>query len=159
MTNKALVDGDFLPQFELLSTSLNVVTNKQISGKNTLLFIYPKDDTASCTKEVKDFSNCKQSFINLNLGLYGISKDNIASHKKFMLKHSLQVELLSDETISFIKAIGSWVEKSMYGKKYLGVERTSLLISKNNKIIKIWRKVKVPGHVQEVLNFAEKNVT
>ena len=143
--------GDVLPDFELISTTGKLVSKNSIAGKTVLFFIYPKDDTASCTKEAQDFSNYEAQFAELGVQVFGISKDSIQSHNKFSSKYSLTVELLSDESVDFIKSIGAWVEKQMYGKTYMGVERTSLLISDHGKLLKIWRKVRVPGHVEEVL--------
>ena len=153
---RKLKEGDNLPKFHIMSTNGNSKTNEDFEGKPTLFFIYPKDDTTSCTKEAKNFSDFKQKFLDIGVEVYGISKDSIESHKKFINKHSLNIELLSDAELNFITLIGAWVEKSMYGKKYMGVERTSILVSKTGKILKIWEKVRVPGHVQEVLNFLEQ---
>ena len=151
MVNNSIRLGDLLPDFELISTTSKLVSKNSIAGKSVLFFIYPKDDTASCTKEAQNFSNYEAQFAELGVQVFGISKDSIQSHNKFSSKHSLTVELLSDESVDFIKSIGAWVEKQMYGKTYMGVERTSLLISDHGKLLKIWRKVRVPGHVEEVL--------
>ena len=145
-----------LPDFQLMSTSDKIITNDYILGKKIIFFIYPKNDTSSCTKEAQSFSDSKQAFQDLGIEVFGVSKDTIASHKKFIAKHALNIELLSDESIEFLKKIGSWVEKSMYGKKYMGIDRTTFLISEHGEILKIWRKVKVSGHVQEVLTFAQQ---
>ena len=149
-------EGDPLPEFELLSTSGKLVTKNSIAGNKVLFFIYPKDDTSSCTKEAQNFSDYETRFEEQGVQVFGVSKDSIQSHKKFSTKYSLTVELLSDESVSFITSMGAWVEKQMYGKTYMGVERTSFLISDHNKLLKIWRKVKVPGHVQEVLETVKK---
>ena len=151
MVNNSIRLGDLLPDFELISTTSKLVSKNSIAGKSVLFFIYPKDDTASCTKEAQNFSNYEAQFAELGVQVFGISKDSIQSHNKFSSKYSLTVELLSDESVDFIKSIGAWVEKQMYGKTYMGVERTSLLISDHGKLLKIWRKVRVPGHVEEVL--------
>ena len=149
-------EGDTLPEFQIMSTVGTEKTNEDFIGSATLFFIYPKNDTNSCTKEAKNFSDSKQKFLDLGIKIYGVSKDTIESHKKFKAKHALNIELLSDSKLHFITAIGAWVEKSMYGKKYMGVERTTILVTKNGKIWKIWKKVRVPRHVQEVLNFLEQ---
>ena len=151
-----ITEGNVLPKFELTSTTGKTINEKDILGKNTLLFIYPKDGTKSCTLEAQEFSNCKKSFAALGIQVFGISGDSIASHKKFLNKYDLDLELLSDEDLSFIQLIGSWVEKSMYGKKYMGIERTTVLVSKEGKVLKIWRKVRVRDHVNQVLAFAKK---
>ena len=157
MSLKQLQDGDMLLPFKLNSSAGKVITNDDLLGRKTILFIYSKDGTASCTKEAQNFSNVKQKFLNLNAEIYGISKDSITLHKKFINKFNLKIDLLSDETAEFITSIGSWVEKSMYGKKYMGTERTTILISEKGRILQIWRKVRVPGHVEEVLSFVENN--
>jgi peroxiredoxin Q/BCP len=151
-------EGDVLPEFELVSTSGQSLTNHTILGRNILFFIYPKDDTSSCTKEAQSFSENKKDFIANGVEVYGVSKDSLQSHIKFISKYSLNIELLSDVNCAFISSIGAWVEKSMYGRNYMGVERTSLLVSEQGKILKIWRKVRVPGHVQEVLQNIKINV-
>ena len=156
MTPLSIKKGDFLPKFSLESTSGELITNDKLLGKNVLLFIYPKDNTSSCTKEAQEFSSQTQYFLNGGISIFGISKDSINSHNKFISKYGLKLELLSDERLTFISAIGAWVEKSMYGKKYMGVERTTLFISKDGKILEIWRKVKVLGHVKNVLLYIKK---
>ena len=156
MKAKTLNEGDSLPEFQLLSTSGLTITNKDTEDKNIIIFIYSKNDTSSCTKEAKSFSDCHQNFLDLDVKIFGVSRDTVASHKKFSSKYSLNLELLSDENAEFICNVGSWVEKSMYGKKYMGIDRTTILISKDGKVLKIWRKVRVPGHVPEVLNFVKE---
>ena len=158
MVNYSIRLGNLLPDFELISTTGKLVNNNSIAGKTVLFFIYPKDDTASCIKEAQNFSNYEAQFSELGVQVFGISKDSIQSHNKFLSKYSLTVELLSDESVDFIKSIGAWVEKQMYGKTYMGVERTSLLISDYGKLLKIWRKVRVPNHVEEVLETIKKLV-
>ena len=150
MTLKTIREGELLPDFRLISTSGEYLTKNKILGKNILFFIYPKDDTSSCTKQAIGFSENLDTFNENGVTVYGVSKDSITSHKHFIEKYSLNVELLSDESLTFISLFGAWVEKTMYGKKYMGVERTSILVSDEGKILKIWRKVKVPNHVQEV---------
>ena len=158
MVNNKIRIGDLVPEFELISTTGKLVSINSIGGKTVLFFIYPKDDTASCTKEAQNFSNYEAQFAELGVQVFGISKDSIQSHNKFSSKYSLTVELLSDESVGFIKSMGAWVEKQMYGKTYMGVERTSLLISDHGKLLKIWRKVRVPSHVEEVLETIKKLV-
>ena len=157
MTSNKLQEGDLLPDFELNSTSGQSLTRTNILGKNLVFFIYPKNDTSSCTKEAQSFSKNKTAFTTNGVEVFGVSKDSLESHTKFISKHSLTIELLSDENLTFISSIGAWVEKTMYGKKYMGVERTSLLVSNSGKIIKIWRKVRVKGHITEVLEKIKQN--
>ena len=144
-------EGDTLPEFQIMSTIGKEKTNEDFIGNATLFFIYSKNDTNSCTKEAKSFSDAKQKFLDLGIKIYGVSKDTIESHKKFKTKHALDIELLSDSKLHFITAIGAWVEKSMYGKKYIGVDRSTFLINSKGLVVKEWRSVKVKGHVLEVL--------
>tara|TARA_A100001011_G_C14295577_1_gene838268 strand:- start:855 stop:1328 length:474 start_codon:yes stop_codon:yes gene_type:complete len=155
---KKITEGDALPEFSLESISGETLTKRDILGNNTLFFIYPKNGTKSCTLEANDFSNLKKSFVELGLRIYGISCDSITSHKKFISKHGLDLELLYDENSNFVTSVGSWVEKSMYGKKYMGIERTTILVNKEGRVIKLWRKVRVPEHALNVLAFAKKEL-
>ena len=116
-----------------------------------ILYFYPKDDTPGCTKEAIEFSNNSDFFIKNNISIIGVSKDTVDKHNKFILKYNLKVILGSDISGEICDKFGVWVEKSMYGKKYMGIERSTFLISKNNTILKIWRKVRVKGHVDEVI--------
>jgi len=143
--------NDLAYNFTLNSCSSGVVSLDKTNNKYNILYFYPKDDTSGCTLEAQDFSSLKDEFAKLGVGIYGISKDNIKSHNKFKEKYHLSVELLSDEE-GIAEKYGVWVEKSMYGKKYMGIERTTFLIDNNMKIIKVWNKVKVDGHAQEVLD-------
>ena len=122
-----------------------------------ILYFYPKDNTPGCTKEAIEFSNNSDFFIKNNISIIGVSKDTVDKHNKFILKYNLKVILGSDVTGEICEKFGVWVEKSMYGKKYMGIERSTFLISKNNSISKIWRKVRVKGHVDEVI-LASKNL-
>jgi len=117
-----------------------------------IIYFYPKDDTPGCTKEAIEFSYNSDFFSKNSITIIGISKDTVDKHEKFILKHNLKVILGSDITGDICEKFGVWVEKSMYGKKYMGIERSTFLISKNNSISKIWRKVKVKGHVDEVIS-------
>lgn len=121
-----------------------------------VLFFYPKDDTSGCTTEALDFTSLKEEFDAIGVKLIGISPDSVKRHDKFKAKHSLTVTLASDEEKQVLEAYGVWVEKSMYGRKYMGVERTTLLIDSNGKIVRIWNKVKVAGHAAEVLVAAKE---
>ena len=117
-----------------------------------VIYFYPRDNTPGCTNEAKDFSKLYKEFKRLNCEIFGISKDNIESHKKFISKFKIPFQLLSDEKIIALKKYGAWGEKSMYGKKFMGIKRTTVLINPKGKIIKIWNNVKVKDHAKEVLS-------
>lgn len=146
-----LNNGDKAPDFSLPSDGGETVKLSQFKGKPTVVFFYPKDDTSGCTKEAVDFSAKLDAFHRAGAEVIGISPDSVKSHEKFRRKHELTVMLLSDEDKQVVEAYGVWVEKSMYGRKYMGVERSTFIIGKNGKIVRNWRKVKVPGHADEVL--------
>ena len=144
------------PDFSLLNQNNEIVDLKDLNTK-LILFFYPKDNTPGCTKEAISFSKNKKKISNLGYHIYGISKDSIKKHQNFIEKQSLTVELLSDENKKTCEEYGVWVEKSMYGRKYFGIERTTFLINEKQIITKIWRKVKVTNHVEEVISFIENN--
>ncbi len=144
--------NDFAPDFTAMTDggkefTLSTLRNK----KNAVIYFYPKDDTPGCTIEAKDFNSDLKEFKNLKTEIIGISRDDVESHDKFKAKYCLEFPLVSDETGTITEAYGVWVEKSMYGKKYMGIERTTFLVDKNGKIKKIWPKVKVENHSKEVL--------
>jgi peroxiredoxin Q/BCP len=144
------------PDFTLPKDGGGTVSLKDLQGRMAVLFFYPKDDTTGCTLEAKDFSDRAAAFAGLGAEVAGISPDSLKSHGKFKEKHQLAVTLLSDETKQMLQAYGLWVEKSMYGRKYMGVERTTLLLDPSGKIAQMWEKVKVPGHAEEVLEAARR---
>ncbi len=146
-----LTEGSKAPGFELPADDGSVFKLSKSKGKIVVVYFYPKDDTSGCTREAKDFSDLASEFASAGAEVYGISPDSVKSHDKFRCKHGLEVRLLSDEEKSAATAYGVWVEKSMYGKKYMGVERSTFLIDSKGKLAKIWRKVSVPGHAAEVL--------
>ena len=150
--NNDLLIGKPLPNFELQTSNNKLLKAIDLKGKLKLIFIYPKNDTSGCTKENILFSENIKEFDKLKINLFGLSKDSVESHIKFIKKYNLEIELISDPDIKLIKDLGSWVKKSMYGKEYMGVERSTFLVDQNNKIVEIWRKVKVNGHVEKVLN-------
>ena len=150
--NNDLLIGKPLPNFELQTSNNKLLKAIDLKWKLKLIFIYPKNDTSGCTKENILFSENIKEFDKLKINLFGLSKDSVESHIKFIKKYNLEIELISDPDIKLIKDLGSWVKKSMYGKEYMGVERSTFLIDQNNKIVEIWRKVKVNGHVEKVLN-------
>ena len=151
---KQIEVDDYFPKFSLKSSSETIISEKDLLGNFSIVYVYPKDDTPSCTKEAINFQAHLAQFIKSSIFIYGLSKDDIAKHIKFQRKYDLEFPLISDPEIILIKKLGLWVEKSMYGKKYLGVERTTFLLSPENKILKIWRKVKVLNHTQEVFKDA-----
>ena len=147
--------GKQAPGFSLPTDGGGSVSLEGLQGKNIALYFYPKDDTSGCTLEAQAFNALKGSFEDSNTVIIGVSADSVASHDKFKKKYGLGFALASDETKAMLEAYGVWVEKSMYGKKYIGIERTTILISASGVVVKIWSKVKVPGHVDEVLAAAQ----
>ena len=151
-----LTIGSPAPDFTLPRNGEGTVTLSKLQGKAVILYFYPKDDTSGCTVEAIDFSALGGEFEAANAVVIGISPDSVKSHDKFAAKHSLSVMLASDEERQVLEAYGVWKEKSMYGKKYMGVERTTVLIAPDGKIAEIWNKVKVAGHAKAVLEAAKK---
>ncbi len=143
--------GDLAPQFKLPTDSEGEFELSVNNDGKIIIFFYPKDDTPGCTTEAIDFTAAKQKFADIGVRIFGMSPDPVKKHDKFKSKHDLDVTLISDEEKTTLEAYGVWVEKSMYGRKYMGVERSTFLIGEDGVIIKAWRKVKVPGHVDEVL--------
>jgi peroxiredoxin Q/BCP len=146
-----LDEGDKAPDFELPTESGDKFKLSGFKGKGVVLYFYPKDDTSGCTLEAKDFSVFAPDFRKAGIEVIGLSPDGVESHRKFSRKYDLAVRLAADEDKAVANAYGVWVEKSMYGRKYMGVERSTFLIDKSGRIAKSWRKVKVPGHAEEVL--------
>ena len=153
--SKKFGPGDTPPDFDLPADSGTTLSLKSFVGKKLVLYFYPKDDTSGCTKEAIDFSGLKTQFQKAGTEILGVSPDSAASHVKFKTKHKLDLTLVSDETKAMLESYGVWVEKSMYGRKYMGVERTTFLIGQDGKIAKVWNKVKVPGHAETVLKEAQ----
>ena len=148
--------GENAPDFTLPSTSGEDVTLSSLKPKAVVLFFYPRDNTSGCTKEAIGFSELKETFAAENVEVFGLSKDDMKSHHKFVEKQELTVELLTDAESDVCEAYDVWKEKSMYGKKFMGIERSTFLIDGDGKIARVWRKVKVPGHVDEVLAAAKE---
>ncbi len=123
-------------------------------GQPLVLYFYPKDDTSGCTREAQDFTAMESDFQRAGVKVIGVSRDAMAKHEKFIGKYSLSVPLASDEDGRISEAFGTWVEKSMYGRKYMGMERATFLLAADGRLLKAWRKVKVPGHAAEVLEAA-----
>ena len=143
--------GDRAPAFSMPRDGGGTVTLDDGAGRWTVLYFYPKDDTPGCTKEAIAFSDAIEDFHAAGAEVIGVSRDPVAKHDKFRDKHGLKVILASDEDGSVCDAYGTWVEKSMYGKTYMGVERATILIAPDRTVSEVWRKVKVPGHADAVL--------
>ena len=143
--------GDLAPNFSTPTDGGGKLTLSKLKGKNVILYFYPKDDTTGCTAEACGFRDSFPKFGKIDAVVIGVSRDSVASHDKFKAKYDLPFTLASDEDGEVCKAYGTWVQKSMYGRKYMGIERSTFLIDKMGKLKGIWRKVKVPGHVEDVL--------
>ena len=143
--------GDKAPDFTLPGNGGSTVRLSDHAGQAVVLYFYPKDDTPGCTIEAKDFTSMKAEFEKAGAVVIGMSPDSAKSHDKFVKKHELTITLAADEEKNVLDAYGVWKEKSMYGKTYMGVERTTVLIGKDGRIARIWNKVSVAGHVDEVL--------
>ena len=152
---KLLEAGDKAPDFIMPTDGGGQVSLREFKGKPVVLYFYPKDDTSGCTKEAIGFSEQAKAFAKLGATVIGCSKDSVVSHDKFKQKHDLTIRLAADVDGKVCAAYGTWVEKSMYGRKYMGIERATFLIGGDGKIKEIWHKVKVPGHVDEVLAAAK----
>lgn len=143
--------GDTAPDFTLPTDGGGSVTLSRFRGKKVVLYFYPKDDTTGCTKQACAFRDSDSDFANFGAVIIGVSKDSVASHDKFKKKYSLPFILASDEKSDVCERYGVWVQKSMYGRKYMGIERTTFLIDEKGVIRQIWPKVSIPGHIEEVL--------
>jgi thioredoxin-dependent peroxiredoxin len=151
-----LSEGDRVPDVELEGMNGEKVSPADFRGNKLVLYFYPKDDTSGCTREAQDFTALAERFENEGTWILGVSKDSPASHAKFTGKYDLKVRLASDSDGAVCEAFGTWVEKSMYGRKYMGIDRATFLINRDGTIARIWRKVKVPGHAEEVLKAARE---
>jgi thioredoxin-dependent peroxiredoxin len=150
-----ITSGTSAPDFSLPRDQGGTVSLAGYAGRKLVLYFYPKDDTSGCTMEAKDFNSLKADFDASGTDILGVSADSVESHDKFKKKYALDFALGSDESKAMLESYGVWVEKSMYGKKYMGIERTTVLIDAKGKIANVWSKVKVPGHAQEVLAAAK----
>ena len=151
--------GAKAPSFTLPATGGQTISLSDFKGKPVILYFYPKDDTPGCTQESCDFRDNFSALDSQGIAVLGISKDSVAKHEKFKEKYQLNFPLLSDEDGATVQAYGAWVEKSMYGKKYMGIERMTYLIDGNGIIAQIWPKVKIAGHAEEVRKAAETLLT
>jgi peroxiredoxin Q/BCP len=143
-------EGDKLPRFSLPADDGSVVTNESLKGRKTVLYFYPKDDTSGCTKEACDFRDAFPRFGQTNARIIGVSPDSVESHRKFKTKYELPFQLLADEQRQLANAFGVWKEKSMYGRKFMGIERTTVIVDADGRVARIFPKVSVPGHVGQV---------
>jgi peroxiredoxin Q/BCP len=153
---KDLAPGSRAPGFKLLTDDSGQISTSSLKGQPFVLYFYPKDDTSGCTKEAIEFSAAKKKFDAAGVTIIGVSKDSVNSHQKFRTKHKLKISLGSDPDIEAASAYGVWGEKTLYGRKYMGMERATFLVDAKGVIRQIWRKVKVPGHVEAVLAAARE---
>ena len=143
--------GDRAPDFSLPASGDQTLSLADFKGRKLVLYFYPKDNTPGCTTQAIDFTAAAKAFEAANTAVVGVSADSLKKHDNFITKHQLAIPLISDEDHVALNAYGVWVEKSMYGKKFMGIERATYLISEDGKIAAIWRKVKVKGHIEAVL--------
>ena len=146
----SIKEGDKMPRFSLPADDDSVVTSDSLKGRKTVLYFYPKDDTTGCTKEACDFRDAFPRFGDTDARIIGVSPDSVQSHRKFKQKYDLPFQLLADEKHDLADAFGVWKEKSMYGRKFMGVERTTVIVDENGRVARIFPKVSVAGHVAEV---------
>jgi len=148
--------GDRIPNVKLIGQEGKEISPSDFRGQKLVLYFYPKDDTTGCTREAQDFSALAAEFEKAGTWVLGVSKDDAASHRKFSDKYGLKVALASDPEGHACEAFGVWTEKNMYGRKYMGIERSTFLIDRDGRVDRIWRKVKVPGHAEAVLEAARE---
>ncbi len=149
-------EGDRVPDVKLVATDGREISPLDFKGQKLVLYFYPKDDTSGCTREAQDFSALAEEFEKSGTWVLGVSKDDSKSHEKFTSKYDLKVPLATDPDGSVCEAFGVWTEKSMYGRKYMGIERATFLIDRDSIVKRVWRKVKVPGHAEQVLEAARE---
>lgn len=148
-------EGKMAPDFKVALDDGSTLQLKTLRGHPVVVYFYPKDDTSGCTREAIDFTQSQDAFDKLSSTVIGISPDSVDKHQKFKAKHELSIALGADENRAVIEKYGVWVKKSMYGRSYMGVERSTFLIDRKGRVAKIWRKVRVPKHVAEVLKAVE----
>ncbi|MAJ30938.1 MAG: peroxiredoxin [Gammaproteobacteria bacterium] len=149
--------GKKIPSFSMILDDGSELKSKDFNRKNIVIYFYPKDSTPGCTKEGEDFRDLHEEFIKSNAQIYGVSRDSVASHQKFKAKYKFPFHLISDEDESLCKIFDVIKEKNMYGRKYMGIERSTFLINDKGQLLNEWRKVKVKGHAQEVLDTLRNN--
>jgi peroxiredoxin Q/BCP len=148
-------EGDPVPDVKMLSVDGKEISPTDYAAQKLVLYFYPKDDTSGCTAEAQAFTALAGEFEKANAWVLGVSKDDARKHGKFIEKYDLKVALATDADGSVCEAFGTWVEKSMYGRKYMGIDRATFLVDRDGVVKKVWRKVKVPGHAEEVLKAAQ----
>lgn len=151
----SLTQGDAAPDFTLPTDGEGTITLTALKGDAVIIYFYPRDDTPGCTTEALAFRDLKAEFARAGARIIGVSKDSVKRHDKFKTKHDLNFTLASDDSGAVCEAFGVWVEKNMYGRKYMGIERSTFLIDKTGVVQEIWRKVRVKGHVEKVLDAAK----
>ena len=154
--NNEISLNDRIPGFSLEATILNKCSDTNLLGHWTILFVYPKDNTSGCTREAKEFNERYSDFKLLGVEIFGLSKDTLASHISFSKKLDLQFSLIADPQTQLIRNLNAWKEKSMYGKTYMGIQRSTVLLDEAGVVLQHWPKVKVPGHVDAVLASLDK---
>ncbi|MFT6105954.1 MAG: peroxiredoxin Q/BCP [Rickettsiales bacterium] len=148
--------GKIAPSFSAFCDDGSKIDLSELRGKNVVLYFYPKDDTPGCTIEAQDFTNNIEKFVSLNTVVLGVSRDSVKRHCNFIQKYNLAFNLISDEDSEVCSVYGVLKEKSMFGKKYLGIDRSTFIVDKKGDVVAVWDSVKVKGHVDEVLKFLEK---
>ncbi len=151
-----LSEGDPVPDVKLEGMNGQPISPTDFRGQKLVIYFYPKDDTSGCTREAQDFSALAPEFEKAGTWILGVSKDDVKKHQKFTDKYDLKVPLATDADGSVCDAFGTWIEKSMYGRKYMGIERSTFLVGADGTIERVWRNVKVPGHADEVLETARR---
>jgi peroxiredoxin Q/BCP len=159
MTTAPVEKGDKLPAFKLPTDDGGSISPAELAGRPAVIYFYPKDDTPGCTTQAKDFTSLAAKFEAAGVSVIGISPDSLKKHQKFRDKHDLAVRLAADEDHAVAEKFGVWIEKSMYGRKYMGIDRSTFLIDAKGRVAEVWRKVKVSGHAEEVLAAARKLAT
>jgi len=154
---KVLKPGDPAPPFDMPTAGGERVSLASLKGRRIVLYFYPKDDTPGCTLEALNFTDKARQFAAAKTTVIGVSRDSLAKHEKFAAKHGLNVTLAADEDGLCCEAYGVWGEKKLYGRTFMGIERATFLIDSKGRIARVWRKVKVPGHVEEVLKEVKSN--
>jgi len=154
--SEAPAEGDVAPDFELETDTEGTIRLSDFRGRKVVLYFYPKDNTSGCTAEARDFTALGDEFAEADAVVIGVSPDTVRKHANFRAKHDLGIILAADPEKEVVQTYGVWKEKSMYGRKYMGVERSTFLIDREGRIAKVWRKVRVKGHAREVLEETRK---